>query len=185
MSSNIKPIEIVSMSLAGALLVALGVGAFNYTRNHGNAVNRPPFVGELPATGVYVGIDEVETYWKENTRGQLVPVATITLGSLDSDGTLRVLFKSNVGNNFEPSNYIGDSNTLKITGGSFSNGTKSVTIQCTKGFGDLASFLGYKAMEDTRWVVELREAAPETRKASEFQALTHRAIEPILLETAE
>lgn len=185
MRSNIKTIEIISMSLAGALLITLGVGAFNYVHTHGHAVNTPPFVGEMPATGIYVHVDTVETYWKKNTRGQFVPVADITLGSQDNDGTLRVIFKSNIGNNFESSNYVGDSNTIQITGGKFSNGTKSMTILCTKGLSSLSEFLGYKSIDDIRWVVEFREAAPETRKASEFQVLTHRPIEPVLHESAE
>ncbi len=170
------------MSLAGALLVAVCVAAINYPRNHGGVVHTPPFVGEIPTTGIYVHIDNVQTYWIENSSGQFVPAATITLGPKTSDGKLRILFKSNVGKNFKPSEYIGDSNTLIISNGSFVNGEKSVTIECSTGLPSMSAFLGYKAMDDIRWIVELREAAVETSAVTkEYHKLTHCAIEPVLM----
>ncbi|WP_018968904.1 hypothetical protein [Rubritalea marina] len=178
--------DFLFIGLSGLLLLALGLGALYYLSSIGNMTALEPYESDIPAEGQWLHIDAIETYWITNAKEEVIPVATITIDSNhNSDGTLRVLFKSNIGDANEVSKYVGDSNTLAITGGKFPNGSNTITIQCTKGLENMADYLGYKSQPFMRWVVELREAAPNANRATDFSELTHAPLNPVMLEVAQ
>jgi hypothetical protein len=180
-----SPIEYAGMAIAVLLLLSLVVYFVVYTNTHSNIVSDPVYVSNVPVEGKYAAIDSVTTHWVESDEAYY-PVAVITLdASTNKSGSLRTFFRRNVGALADVSKVVGDSNTYKFKDGLFENGGSTITVQCTKGFTNMAEFLGYKAQGDARWEIEIREGKGGSRKASEFTVLAHAPIDPVVFESKE
>ena len=177
-----SPFEYVSMAIAMLLLISLAVYFVAYTKTHTNIVSEPVYVSNVPSMGKYAAVESITTHWIENNGGYY-PVAVISLDpSMSKSGSIRTFFRTNVGALADTSKIVGDSNTFKFKDGLFQNGLSEMTVQCTKGLSNMADFLGYKAQDDSRWEIEIREANGESHRASDFTKLTHAPIDPILDE---
>ena len=150
-------IEYVSMAIAVLLLLSLAIYFVTYTTTHTKIVSEPIYQSNVPAEGKYAAVDSITTHWVEINEA-LYPVAVITLDpSKSRSGSLRIFFRTNVGALADISKIVGDSNTSKFKDGLFENGESTITVQCTKGFANMAEFLGYKAQDDSRWVIEISD----------------------------
>ena len=179
------PFEYISMAIAVLLLVSLAISFVAYTNTHTNIVSEPVYVTNVPTEGKYAAVDSISTHWVQLDE-VFYPVAVITLDpSKSKSGSLRTLFRTNVGALADVSKIVGDSNTYKFKDGLFEHGKNSITIQGTKGLADMAEFLGYKAQDDSRWQIEISEGKGGSRSTSDFTKLAHAPIDPTLAELAK
>jgi len=178
-----SPIEYVSIAIAMLLLLSLAVYFVVYTSTHTKIVSEPIYASNVPAEGKYAAIDSITTHWVE-ANDEFYPTAVITLDpSKSKSGSLRTFFRTNVGALADISKVAGDSNTHKFKDGLFENGESSITVQCTQGLSSMADFLGYKAQDDSRWVIEILEGGGGSRSSSDFSELAHAPIFPTLAES--
>ncbi|MEO1858039.1 MAG: hypothetical protein ABGY95_11850, partial [Rubritalea sp.] len=179
---NTSSIEYVCMAVAVFILLWLAVYFVIYTSSHTTIVNEPVWMTNAPIEGKYAAIESITTHWVEKNEAYH-PVAVITLDpSKSKSGSLRTLFRTNVGALADVSKVIGDSNTSKFESGLFENGESTITVQCTKGFANMSEFLGYKAQDDSRWQIEIREGKGGSRSASDFEKLAHAPIDPVIFD---
>jgi hypothetical protein len=180
-----SPIEYVSMAIAVLLLLSLAIYFVVYTSTHTKIVSEPVYVTNVPVEGKYAAVDSITTHWVEKNDA-FYPSAVITLNpSKSNSGSLRTFFRTNVGALADASKVVGDSNTYNFKDGVFENGESTITVQCTKGLSNMAEFLGYKAQDDSRWVIEIREGKSGSRSSSDFSELAHAPISPTLAESKE
>lgn len=170
--------------MAFALLLLAGIAAYfvSYFFSHSDAKFEEPYATNTPVTGNVAHIESITTGWITKEGSDTVyPTGTITLDSTKSNsGTIRVLFKKDVGAGLRAPATIGDSNSFKVSNGLFANGTNSVTITCTKGLTNTAEFLGYCAQDESRWTIVALEPQADS---SEFTEFAHAPIETVMLES--
>lgn len=177
-----SPIEYVSMAIAVLLLLSLAIYFVIYTTTHSDIVSEPIYVSNVPVEGKYAAVDSITTHWVD-INDALYPVAVITLDpSKSKSGSLRTFFRTNVGALADVSKVVGDTNTHRFEDGLFENGESTITVQCTKGLSNMAEFLGYKAQDDSRWVIEISEGKGVSRSSSNFSELAHAPISTTLAE---
>lgn len=170
------------MAIAVLLLLSLAIYFVIYTTTHSEIVSEPIYVSNVPVEGKYAAVDSITTHWVDINEA-LYPVAVITLDpSKSKSGSLRTFFRTNVGALADVSKVVGDTNTYRFEDGLFENGESSITVQCTKGLSNMAEFLGYKAQDDSRWVVEIREGKGVSRSSLNFSELAHAPISTTLAE---
>ena len=173
------------MAIAVLLLLSLAIYFVVYTTNHTNIISEPVYVTNIPTEGKYAAVDSITTHWAEKDDA-FYPVAVITLDpSKSKSGSLRTFFRTNVGALADVSKVVGDSNTYKFKDGLFENGESTITVQCSKGLSNMAEFLGYKAQDDSRWEIEIREGKGGSRSAADFTKMAHAPIDPTLADTKE
>lgn len=165
------------------LIVAAGIYLYSYTADQYDTDPKPAYYSEFPITGKYFEIETVDTGFVQSENDEtLYPSATIRLNpSSTQTGAIRVFFRSNVGESVHESKVVGDSDTLEIKNGKFSNGSNEITLQCTKGLANMADFYGYKSQDESRWVLKVRESN-DASNTKNFVDLTQAAIEPLILD---
>lgn len=163
------------------ILAGLAFWFVRYIGSHSDVYSEEPYVANTPAAGEAAHIQSISTGWKSAEWADTVfPTATIKLdSSKSSSGELRVLFKKDVGIGESESKSIGDSNTLKVTAGKFSNGKNEITITCTKGLDGMADFLAYQSQTHHRWIIEVLE---QPSGKSNFEAFAQAPIEPVIIK---
>ncbi|MFC4995234.1 hypothetical protein [Rubritalea tangerina] len=182
--SSYSKLDIVGIILAMLFLLGLALWFTQYAQKHTGFVTSAAYLSSVPAEGKHIHVDSIESYWIKR-NGKVYPAAKITISPQSSTGALRTFFRSNVGDTPKPSKVVGDSNTLRVKDGKFSNDSHTIEVVCTKGLESEADFLAYRNQDDYRWVIELREAKEGSRSASDFNSLAQAPISPLILSPAE
>lgn len=184
MTNPSQPNSLEKCSVAFALLLFVGVVVYfvNYFFSHSDVKFEEPYATNTPVTGSVAHVESITTGWiKKEGVETVYPTGTITLDSAKSkSGSIRVLFKKNVGTGLSKEATVGDSNSFKITNGLFENGTNTVTLTCTKGLPNMAEFLGYCAQNDFRWTIVALEPKADS---SEFSEFAHAPIDTVIVES--
>lgn len=184
MTNPSQPNSLEKCSVAFALLLLIGgvVYFVNYFFSHSDVKFEEPYTTNTPVTGNVAHVESITTGWvKEEAVETIYPTGTITLDPAKSkSGSIRVLFKKDVGVGLDKETIIGDSNSFKVTNGLFDNGTNTVTITCTKGLPNMAEFLGYCSQDNFRWTIVALEPKADS---SEFVEFAHAAIDTVILES--
>ncbi len=157
-----------------------------YASEQHNFDTSKPYAGNTPVEGEFANVASIETWWSEPIGKKarlgviLVPSATITLDSDSKSGVLRSVFYSDEEGLLGQLRPKGDPFTHEFLDGKFlESGTNQITIQGTDGFEKLAHYEYYRSQDDTRWTIEVKEAATIQTSIDGFKSLANAPIEPI------
>ena len=187
--SRRSPLEWISSILCYVGIIALFAYLLNYASKQHNFDTDPSYTSNVPVSGEYASIANVETWWeKPTTSGSakygviLVPVAKITLSDDSKSGVIRSIF-------YNPENEDtkraavrkGDAITKEFSNGKFvETGTNEITIYATDGFEEEAHYNFYRSQVEERWTIQIREAEGNQVSTAEFKDLAKAPIEAIL-----
>ncbi|NWK54327.1 hypothetical protein HW115_01800 [Verrucomicrobiaceae bacterium N1E253] len=184
--NKLNPLEKVSLSLVAAAFLGAAIWAYLWLYDQ-NIIEDEGAI-QLPLQGEFISISDFSTHWvsasqfKEIKMGaKVLPAASMTLDDASpSSGALRIYFRNVNGD------YIGDSITLTVRDGQFTNSNqpntrfdndhRTATVIASDGFHQEGDFNAYVLDEQMAWKIQVLEAKTSAAAGKDFEEIIHTKV---------